>query len=192
MRRLLLIGLFLGVLLSGLGESCGKAWAGPNDDLLSAAFNGDIALVKASLRAGADVNAKTNTGITALMEAVWMGKANMIRLLLKGGADVNAKADNGTTALMQAAGMGKANKIRLLLKGGADVNARDANDGTTALMQAVMNRETNVIRLLLKGGADVNAKANTGLTARDYATGENKDEVISLLDNWTASHSTGN
>jgi ankyrin repeat protein len=51
---------------------------------------------------GADVNAKTSTGWTPLMEAAETGDVASAKLLLEKGADVNAKAGKKTTALRLA------------------------------------------------------------------------------------------
>ena len=47
----------------------------------------------------ADVNAKGNSGITALHEAATRGHEGSVRLLLEKGADLNAKDKYGMTAL---------------------------------------------------------------------------------------------
>ena len=48
---------------------CPNSYAGDAEDLISAAQKGDVSIVKALLTKGADVNAKTKYGITALMQA---------------------------------------------------------------------------------------------------------------------------
>ena len=47
---------------------------------------GDLARVKALLAAGADVNAKNNDGVTALMRALQEGNQQMVKLLKEAGA----------------------------------------------------------------------------------------------------------
>ena len=60
---------------------------------------------------GADVNAKTNNGVTALMMASLQGHPSCISMLLDRGADVNAKNNNGWTALMAASQEGHPSSI---------------------------------------------------------------------------------
>lgn len=55
--------------------------------------------VKVLLEAGADANAKTPDGDTALHLAAWDGKLDVVRALVAGGADLNAKDGAGKTAL---------------------------------------------------------------------------------------------
>ena len=124
-----------------------------------------------------------------LIQASLVGDLAGVRSALRAGADVNARGPGGDTALILAAINGRANVIPLLLKAGADVNARD-KDGMTPLMSAVgVYGRAAVIPLLLKAGADVNARDKDGNTARDLAAGKSKSEIISLLDDWKASHS---
>ena len=49
--------------------------------------DGDTATVKASLKAGADVNAKNSDGSTALIAAASKGYAGIVKALLKAGAE---------------------------------------------------------------------------------------------------------
>ena len=75
------------------------AMAGPAEDLISAALRGDAAAVQALLAKGADVNAKTRGGGTALFAASQNGHLDVVQALLANGADVNIKDSNGRTAL---------------------------------------------------------------------------------------------
>ena len=93
-----------------------------NQRLLSAAFSGDTATVQALLDAGADVNAKSNAGWTALFYAAESGHTATVQALLDAGADVSAKNNLGWTALMGAAINGHAATVRALLGGGAQTS----------------------------------------------------------------------
>ncbi|MGD0201363.1 MAG: ankyrin repeat domain-containing protein, partial [Bryobacteraceae bacterium] len=85
------------------------------DDLINAAFNGDLPRVKALLAAGSDVNAKRDDGATALMLASQYGRQEVVRALLDAQADVNAKRGDGATALMVASQYGRQEVVRALL-----------------------------------------------------------------------------
>ena len=56
-----------------------------------AAQNGHLEIVQALLAAGAEVNAKTDKGLTALIEAIEKGHTETVQALLAAGAEVNAK-----------------------------------------------------------------------------------------------------
>ena len=130
-----------------------------------AAAKGDLKSIQSCLDVGWDVNAKDNTGDTALHYSAQKGKVDVIEALIKAGADVNAKKNDGETALHSAAQEGKVDAIAALIKAGADVNAKK-NDGTTALHSAAYNGKVDAIAALIKVGADVNAKdSERGVTA---------------------------
>ena len=57
-----------------------------DQDLIDAAENGDVAEVKELIKAGADVNAKTDDGRTALSAAKERGNTNIVKLLKAAGA----------------------------------------------------------------------------------------------------------
>lgn len=59
--------------------------------------------VESAIKAGADVNAKDESGLTALMYAArFNDNPEVIQVLVKNGADVNAKNKNSETALRLA------------------------------------------------------------------------------------------
>jgi ankyrin repeat protein len=105
------------------------------------------------LEKGADKDAKTDDGTTALMLAVAGGYTDVVRALLGAGADVNAANSSGKTALMAAAARGDTATILLLLDAGADVNAKSA-EGDTALKSAETSGNPTVTLMLLEAGAE--------------------------------------
>jgi uncharacterized protein len=123
-------------------------------------MEGNDDAVQRVLAKSADVNAKDNTGATALMAAAGYGRTAIAQLLLDRGAQVNASGNEGDTALMQAALNGHAAIVRLLLDHSADVNAK-TKSGRTALQYAeakavgVIGREGSpeVVTLLKQAGA---------------------------------------
>ena len=62
----------------------------------------DAETAAALLAAGADVNAATAKGVTALMRAAATGNAALVQRLLDAGADVRATDSEGNTALRLA------------------------------------------------------------------------------------------
>jgi hypothetical protein len=82
------------------------------------------------LAAGADVNARSRRGETALMAAAAAGNAD--KDLIKAGADVNAANDVGMTTLMLLVQRGESDEVATLLKAGANARIRD-KAGRTSL-----------------------------------------------------------
>jgi uncharacterized protein len=123
-----------------------------NERLIEAANRGDLAMAKALLDKGADVNAKGAHGETPLMLAAEEGFLGQAKLLLERGAKVNAKDNEGRTALMWAATKGHANIVNLLLEKGSDIQVKD-NLGLTASKRAQNHGYEEIARLLKVHGA---------------------------------------
>ena len=67
--------------------------------LLYAAYNGHTAIVEYLLKRGADINAKTENGLTALFFASRFGHIEIIKVLLKNEADPTVVSENMETAV---------------------------------------------------------------------------------------------
>lgn len=93
------------------------------------------------LAAGADVDARTDDGQTALFRA---SNVAAVKALAAGGADVNAKDDNGDTALM---GCFDVEVAKALLDAGADPSIRN-NDGLNAAEESRKWREPEVAAVI--------------------------------------------
>ena len=76
----------------------GPAWT----PLIYAAAGGNEAMIVYLLAEGANINAGSPNGTTALMMAIREGKVPAASLLLARGADVNKRNQNGATALSWA------------------------------------------------------------------------------------------
>ena len=95
--------------------------------LVLAAREGNAAVMDPLLKAGADANAKTTNGTSALMLAAQSGSTEAVTLLLDAGADLTAKEPvRGLTPIMFAAASDRAPIVALLAQRGADVKATSA------------------------------------------------------------------
>ena len=126
--------------------------------IMYAAANNDLDLVRALIKAGANVKLKNQFGTSALTEAAIVGSAPAIDALLKAGADPNTRNLEGETPLMAVARSGRVEAARRLLDAGADVNAKEGWGGQSAMMWAAAQSHPEMINLLAARGADVNAR----------------------------------
>ena len=130
--------------------------------LINAAKEGDLKQVQELLDQGAEVDAKNENGITALMEAYGNGHMEIMQLLLEWEADVDARdTRTGTTIWMAASTLGQIDIVKLLLNGVLNIKG---NSGETALAQSSYVGWPEVAKLLLEAKADVNARTNNGAT----------------------------
>jgi len=159
----------------------GRTW------LHQAAVEGEVSAARATLAAGADVNAEVRSnerhsaawGNRPLHYAVREGHVDVARLLIRRGADVNAANDRGVTALHRAAQVGGP-VLSLLLDHGADVDAADAQ-GRTPLHWAVTYESTCAAEALLSAGAAVHASDSDGRAPMHYAAAWDRAAVIEVL-----------
>jgi hypothetical protein len=120
--------------------------------LLVAAHFGDAEVVRALLRAGADVHVRDLNGNTPLHWAAKNLRRGVVEAVLTAYPDVNAQANDGRTALMLAAQEGYTENVRALLAAGADSNIRDAA-GQSPLEWAQARNNAELVALLQSRGA---------------------------------------
>jgi len=143
-------------LASTKGVNVNAAGADATTAVMYAAANGDLELVRALIRAGADVKLKNQFGTSALTEAAIIGSGPVIDALLKAGAEPNFKTPDDETPLMAAARSGKVEAAKALLDAGADINAKETWGGQSALMWAAAQSQADMVKFLASKGANLN------------------------------------
>ncbi|MDB6121389.1 MAG: tankyrase-2-like isoform [Pedosphaera sp.] len=137
--------------------------------LTLAAENGDIEVVQALLKAGANPNPETGPSFTPLHAACVDGHSAVASLLLKAGANVNAVTRLGATPLHQATEWGDPETIKLLLAAGADVTRKNAIGQTALNINAGLHQKT--IQAMLKAARDKQhgkpTKSGSGLSCTE-------------------------
>ena len=91
--------------------------------LHDAAYKGFPACMRLLLRAGADVNARSNNGANPLHKACFHGRVHAAELLIAAGANLEARTRRGNTPLRSAIAYGQRKVALTLLRAGAAVTA---------------------------------------------------------------------
>jgi ankyrin repeat protein len=126
-----------------------------NEELLSGAKLGNLALVKRAVESKADLEARNEEGETALILASWYGSPEIVDFLIKNGAMVNARDREGFTAIAKASSLGIGRHFEIvesLISASANLNLK-TKEGLTAYILAKINGHAELAKVLLKAGA---------------------------------------
>jgi hypothetical protein len=145
--------------------------------LFRAVKRGDAARTRASLEAGALLEATDPNRMTPVMLAARAGHEEVFRLLVESGADLHALGLGQTDLLECAAGGGNVQIIRHLLEAGHPIEGhwkpRSRDEGRTGhitpLIMAAINGHADAVRMLLAAGASRDARFD-GQTALQLVT----------------------
>ena len=140
-----------------------------------------MALARAALAAGADVNLASVESVTPLMAACYGGNVDLVRDLRGAGARTGALDRLHKPAIVYAAGQGHAEAVGLLLDQGVPIDGIYDNQ-LTALMWAAGQGSVATTRLLLARGARTSLRDDRGLSAADIARQAGHAEVLALFD----------
>ena len=115
--------------------------------LIRAAQTGNFATAESLIAQGADVNAATKVGTTALMNAAAQGHLAVVQLLMDRGASINKNRSDGFGALTFAVFFGHQEVIRELIGRGADIHVQ-SRSGTSLEMWAAARGFLDIEELL--------------------------------------------
>lgn len=106
--------------------------------------------IKSLIKQGANIDAQTSSGDSALIIAGWNSDNFVLfKLLISYGANVNLANNNGDTALMDSAYLSKLINLRYLLENGADITLKNKR-GQTALKIAELKMNAKILEVLKK------------------------------------------
>lgn len=144
-----------------------------NEALWEATRKGEIEKVKNLLAQGAEINAKTRHGATALFYAADRGNVEMIALLLERGAEINLKDTfYNATAISWAAYNDRIEAVKLMLAKGAE----GADD---ILMIGVSGKNLALVNAVLE---NAKPKAETLTSALLNAKNAGSAEIVAALE----------
>lgn len=167
-------------LAAGVSPTCetkDMAWT----PLWVAACTGNLEITGILLNVGADVNATTSDGRTAVQEAAKIGATEIVELLFKYGADLDlSPTEYADTPLISAAAKGHTATVKALLAAGANVRAAQSG-GWTALHYALLNKSSEMACMILEYHPDTNAATTGGTRALHLAALTGMTNVAGLL-----------
>jgi len=140
----------------------------PEEALLIAAREGDLATITKSLKAGVEADGTSPNSYSALAYAAAGGHLELMNALLSKGADVNLKTRFGKTPLLVAAGTEHIKAVDLLLSKGASLDARSDHGGSSA-HESIFWQQPKMLEHLLKKGVDINGRSNNQATPLHWA-----------------------
>ncbi len=141
--------------------------------LHEAAASGRTEMVDLLLEYGANLNARTGSGLTPLRMAILYNHVDVVKRLLAHSADAHGE-------LCRAAMRDYRDIAQLLLASGVEVNAQGWS-GRTALHWAVLKGYSELVRLLLRYGADASIQDELGYTPADWAMARQHYEIVEIL-----------
>ena len=118
-------------------------------DLAQALRRSDLAGVRAALKAGANPNARDETGLTPLIRASSASDAEIVRALVAAGATVDVVIPNSVTPLTAAIENGDVATARVLLDAGARGDQRDGR-AVEPLFATAMHARGDIAALILR------------------------------------------
>lgn len=168
------------------------------DDIKTAARDGDTESIQRLLKSGADLNVKDSYGRVPLHYATNNGHSDAVNILLENGATVNDKDNDGITPLHCATSNGHIDIVNKLLYNGACVNQR-TDKKITPLHIAVLNNNKELVEIFLKHvsrdelGDFINTKTiSSGNTALHMASQKGYLEIVHILLRYGASYDIEN
>ena len=140
---------------------------------------GHLKVVKALVRAGADINHATKTSSTPLRAAAFDGRLDIVKYLIEHKANIHLANKYNNTCLMIAAFKGHLEVVKCLLEKGADPNQK-AHCGATALHFSAECGHVAVIEELLNSGAVI-TRNDEGMSPLLCAAERTKARVVEYL-----------
>jgi ankyrin repeat protein len=121
--------------------------------LYTAAWVGNLELIRFFVKQGADVNVKNQEGWTPVFAAVAQGHKHVVKALaVDYKCDVNVQSNQGTTPLYHAAEGGRYSITKIMLDAGADTEL-GKKKSWKPIHGAVYNYHAKVTALLIERGA---------------------------------------
>jgi ankyrin repeat protein len=150
-----------------------------------AAKDGNVALVRLLIKAGADVNLDGGAGVQPLHAAMDSNaRVDVARVLLAAGANSNCVTDAFSSPLGRACGSGDVQLIALLIENGADVEYVSGRGGRSMnhfQSSVLWNQPASVQALAQLCKIDFDQVTESGETLHDLALASGSKSMVSLV-----------
>jgi ankyrin repeat protein len=117
----------------------------------------DPKIILLLLSEGADIEARTDHGLTALHYYTSIGQVDVIHLLLNYGCNIESRDISGHNALHYAVEHNQAESMKILLDNGLDPYIGNSR-GYTAFHQSAQNSNEKMMKILLDNGFNIDTK----------------------------------
>lgn len=155
-------------------------WPSDSIPLHQAIRNGNVDTAALLLDFGADIDARDESGRTALFETLNIPDIRGAALLLKNGIDISCCDLKGDNVLHEAARKGAVEHASRFVDRGIDVNIPN-KEGLTSLHLASRYGHLEIAMLLLRKGAAVDYCDSMGWTPLMYAVSGGNTQSIPML-----------
>lgn len=155
--------------LLDLGANVNQASRNGFTPLMQASRLGSVSWVQKLLEKGAELDAKTGKGDSAIHWAAQAHNLDVLTLYLDRGADVNSVGADGATSLWIAT----ASRLFLDERGALRIGDEQ--------LAEFKSKRLATVKLLLDRGADACLRNSTGKSARDMAGESGNSELVSVL-----------
>lgn len=163
-----------------------KEEANLEQQLISAAAEGDTETVLELLENGADIDATDNQGVTAVMAATQRNNVDTVKALIEQGANIDIRNNNQDNVLLYAGAEGLLEIVKLAVEAGADTTLTNRYGGIALIPASDRGHVDIVEELLTNSSSDVDHINNLHWTALLEAVilgdgGENYQKIVQLL-----------
>ncbi|KAL7942766.1 hypothetical protein V8C42DRAFT_139381 [Trichoderma barbatum] len=170
----------INLLLFGNSTEINSADVSNRTPLFHAIWSGNVAVVKALLKAGAQIDLTDDIGGTPFFYALSYRREAIVELLVQSGATPISEDKMATQLFFSAVKKGDAQVVQLSLDSGIDIESRDDNS-MTPLLLAVKEQQLHMVLLLLKQSADIESRDQHGDTALLLAVKKQYPDIVQLL-----------
>jgi serine/threonine-protein phosphatase 6 regulatory ankyrin repeat subunit A/serine/threonine-protein phosphatase 6 regulatory ankyrin repeat subunit B len=139
-------------------------------------------IAKALISSGADLEAKSATGLTAIHFAAFRDNFELVKALADAGANLELKTNRGSKIHHYAAMNGNMEMLKYLAKKGMKI-LEPSEGNRTMILYAATGGNVDMMKIFEKKGLDIQASDIDGDNALHYAASRNNPEMMDYLIN---------